>query len=134
MGGGIANNIDFKSRAQTNFTFPFMLTYNSTQAEANAIFSDLASKCGLTGGAKSNLNINYKITVSVSNVLVNETWWSSNTFILVGYPYPHGSHISYDIEYVQFPLSNHRCRNQGALTFSVRDCISHQKKKLFYIL
>ena len=49
-----------------------MLTYNSTQAEANAIFSDLASKCGLTGGSKSNLNINYKITVSVLNVLVSE--------------------------------------------------------------
>ena len=72
VGGGIANNLDFKSRSQTNFTFPLMLTYNSTQAEANAIFSDLASKCGLTGGSKSNLNINYKITVSVLNVLVSE--------------------------------------------------------------
>ena len=66
VGGGIANNIDFKSRSQTNFTFPFVLTYNSTQAEASAIFSDLATKCGVTGGAKSNLNINYKITVSDS--------------------------------------------------------------------
>ena len=65
MGGGTANNIDFKSRSRTNFTFPFMLSYNSSEAQANAIFSDIAAKCGVSGGQKSNLNINYKITVSV---------------------------------------------------------------------
>lgn len=69
MGGGIATNIDFKSRSQTNFTFPFTLSYNNSEAESNAIFSDLANKCGVTGGTKSNLNINYKITVSVSTFL-----------------------------------------------------------------
>jgi hypothetical protein len=65
VGGGIATNINFKSRHQTNFTFPFMLSYNSTQAQANAIFSDLATKCGVSGGKTSNLNIDYKIIVSV---------------------------------------------------------------------
>jgi hypothetical protein len=80
VGGGIANNIDFKSRAQTNFTFPFMLTYNSSQAEANAIFSDLASKCGLGGGTKSNLNINYKITLGIRILMAVISPTISNTF------------------------------------------------------
>jgi len=80
VGGGIANNLDFKSRSQTNFTFPLMLTYNSTQAEANAIFSDLASKCGLTGGAKSNLNINYKITLGIRILMATISPTISNTF------------------------------------------------------
>ena len=75
MGGGITKNIDFKSRSQTNFTFPFTLSYNSSQAEASAIFSDLASKCGVSGGAKSNLIINYKISVSIG-ILVSEIWGS----------------------------------------------------------
>ena len=69
MGGGIANNIDFKSRSQTNFTFPFTLTYNSSEPQASAIFSDLATKCGVTGGTKSNLVIDYQITVGVSTFL-----------------------------------------------------------------
>ena len=73
VGGGTANNIDFKSRSQTNFTFPFTLSYNATGAQADAIISDLANKCGVTGGKKSNLEINYKITVSI-NILVSETW------------------------------------------------------------
>ena len=73
MGGGIATDINFKSRSQTNFTFPFMLSYNSTEAQASAIFSDLASRCGVTGGKKSNLDINYTINVSCIYILVSET-------------------------------------------------------------
>ena len=69
VGGGSTDNIDFKSRSRTNFTFPFTLSYNATGAQADAIISDLANKCGVTGGKKSNLSINYKITVSVSTSL-----------------------------------------------------------------
>jgi len=77
VGGGITNNINFKSRSQTNFTFPFTLSYNASQAQASAIFSDLASKCGVGGGARSNLNINYKISVSVSAFLSRNMGFST---------------------------------------------------------
>jgi len=80
VGGGIATNINFKSRSQTNFTFPFTLSYNSTEAQANAIFSDLASKCGVSGGTKSNLNINYKISLGIRILMAVISPVISNTF------------------------------------------------------
>jgi len=80
VGGGITTNIEFKSRSQTNFTFPFSLIYNASQAEANAIFTDLASKCGVNGGTKSNLNINYKITLGIRIVMAVISPVISNTF------------------------------------------------------
>ena len=69
VGGGTENNIDFKSLTQTDFTFPLTLTYNTTGSEASAIFNDLAVKCGANGGTTSNLDINYRITVSLSTLL-----------------------------------------------------------------
>lgn len=66
VGGGSADNIVFGSRSQTNFTFPFTLSYNSTEDPNGAILSDLATKCGVGGGTRSNLNVDYKISVSVS--------------------------------------------------------------------
>ena len=47
VGGGAADNIEFKSRSRTNFTFPFTLSYNATGAQADTIISDLATKCGV---------------------------------------------------------------------------------------
>jgi hypothetical protein len=80
VGGGIATNIDFKSRSQTNFTFPFTLSYNSTQAQANAIFSDLATKCGVSGGKTSNLKIDYKIILGIRILMAVIHPVISNTF------------------------------------------------------
>jgi len=80
VGGGITNNINFKSRSQTNFTFPFTLSYNASQAQASAIFSDLASKCGVGGGARSNLNINYKISLGIRIFMAVISPVISNTF------------------------------------------------------
>jgi len=80
VGGGIATNLNFKSRVQTNFTFPFVLSYNSTEAQATAIFTDLATKCGVTGGTKSNLDVNYKISLGIRILMVVISPVISNTF------------------------------------------------------
>jgi len=80
VGGGSADNIDFKTRSQTNFTFPFTLTYNSSEPQASAIFSDLATKCGVTGGTKSNLIIDYQITLGIRILMVTISPVISNTF------------------------------------------------------
>jgi len=64
IGGGTSENIIFHSRSQTNFTFPFMLSYQTTLDPQGKILIDLANKCGVNGGTKSNISVNYKITVS----------------------------------------------------------------------
>jgi len=79
IGGGNTSNIVFKSRSETNFTFPFQLSYNSSNDEQHAILSDLAVKCGVTG-PKSNLNINYKINLSIRILVATISPVISNTF------------------------------------------------------
>lgn len=63
MGGGEAENIEFKSRSLTNFTFPFALTYKSSDDPGSQVFVDLGSKCGIGGGPRSDITVKYKITV-----------------------------------------------------------------------
>lgn len=70
IGGGIANNIDFRSHTQTNFTFPFSLDYNMTADPTGAIVVDLATKCGVLGNTKSNLDISYQITLGIRILMV----------------------------------------------------------------
>ena len=64
VGGGEKDNIVFKSHSQTTFNFPFTLTYVEADDPNKAALNDLLSRCGVTG-PKQNLNINYKITVSI---------------------------------------------------------------------
>ncbi|KAF8911974.1 hypothetical protein CPB84DRAFT_1760926 [Gymnopilus junonius] len=81
VGGGQANNIVFKSNSQTNFTFPFALNYNSTADPGGAIILDLAQKCGVTpGSTKSNINVNYSITLGIRILLVTISPVISNQF------------------------------------------------------
>jgi len=80
VGGGTATNIDFKSRSLTNFTFPFTLSYNSSENQADAIISDIASKCGASGGTKSNLEVNYEITLGIHILVATVSPVISNTF------------------------------------------------------
>jgi len=80
VGGGEADNIEFKSNSQTNFTFPLMLTYNSTADPSGKIILDLAEKCGVEGGAKTNIIVNYSITLGIRIILVTISPVISNQF------------------------------------------------------
>jgi len=80
IGGGEASNIEFKTNSQTNFTFPFSLNYNSTADPKGAIILDLATKCGVNGGAKTNINVNYKITLGIRILLITVSPVISNQF------------------------------------------------------
>lgn len=62
VGQGILNNVVIHSNAQTNLTFPFSLDYIISIDPQHLILVDLAQKCGLVG-SKSNISVNYKITV-----------------------------------------------------------------------
>jgi hypothetical protein len=63
VGQGVLNNVVIHSNAQTNLTFPFSINYTTSIDPQNLILLDLAQKCGVVG-SKSNISVNYKITVS----------------------------------------------------------------------
>ena len=66
LGGGEEDNISFKSKTQTTFNFPFTLTYVLADDTNYTVLQDLLTKCGITGGTKSDITVDYKIIVSVS--------------------------------------------------------------------
>jgi len=80
IGGGYASDIVFKSTSQTNFTFPFSLVYNSTVDSGGQVIVDLATKCGVNGGTKTNINVNYKITLGIRILLFTISPVISNQF------------------------------------------------------
>jgi LEA14-like dessication related protein len=78
IGQGLATDVIFKSNSETNFTFPFTLSYNNTADTGSAVISDIAVKCGI-GGTKQNLVVNYKISlgirflfITISPVIANQ--------------------------------------------------------------
>ncbi|KAF8892494.1 hypothetical protein BD779DRAFT_1670187 [Infundibulicybe gibba] len=79
VGGGSQSNIVFKSNAQTNITFPFTIDYDRTLDPNNQIIIDLAQKCGITGN-KSNLTVQYKITLGIRILIVTISPVISNSF------------------------------------------------------
>lgn len=52
-------NINIKSNAQTNFTFPFSLNYNISDTSGTAVLQDIANKCR----ASQDLRVNYELKV-----------------------------------------------------------------------
>jgi len=66
LGNGNESNINFPAHSQTNFTFPIDITYQTSLDPSNKILVDIATKCGfIGGGAKSQITVNYKITIGI---------------------------------------------------------------------
>ncbi|KAF8228458.1 hypothetical protein L208DRAFT_1403710 [Tricholoma matsutake] len=63
VGQGLLNHVVIHSKAQTNLTFPFTINYQTYLDPQYQILQDLAQKCGVVG-TKSNISVQYKITVS----------------------------------------------------------------------
>jgi hypothetical protein len=70
VGGGFLANQFVSSNAITNFTFPFSIQYDPTTDTNNAMLTDIATKCGLLGGTKQPLTINYKINLAVKVLFI----------------------------------------------------------------
>ncbi|KAG8217736.1 hypothetical protein J3R82DRAFT_5895, partial [Butyriboletus roseoflavus] len=64
IGGGQQNGVTFYAHTTTNFTFPFSIEYTTTMSSSALIITDLAAKCGLEGGAASDITVDYDITAS----------------------------------------------------------------------
>ena len=68
IGGGSLHNLKIQDHKQTNFTLPFSLDYTETIDPGFAIIDDIADKCGFTGNARRNINVNYELHVSPHTV------------------------------------------------------------------
>jgi len=77
--GGGNTTINFKSRSQTNFSFPIDFSYNTSNDQQGVILHDLAAKCGV-GGTKSNLDIDYKIFLGIRFFIITISPEISNSF------------------------------------------------------
>jgi len=80
MGGGESRNVKFPSEALTNFTFPFAVTYKGSNDPGSAVFVDLGRKCGLVGDSRSNIIVNYKITLGIRFLIITVSPVIENTF------------------------------------------------------
>jgi len=70
VGGGYLASQGVSSNAVTNFTFPFSIVYDPAVDTNQAILTDIATKCGLLGGPKQQLTINYKIQLAVKVLFI----------------------------------------------------------------
>lgn len=80
IGTGSANNVDIASNSQTNFTFLFDVDYKTSLDPNNKILIDLATKCGVIGTDKSDISVNYKITLGLKILFVTISPVISNVF------------------------------------------------------
>ncbi|KAG2078145.1 hypothetical protein BDR04DRAFT_1124702 [Suillus decipiens] len=63
VGNGTENDITFNSNSQTNITFPFSLEFSTSTN--SGVLTDLASKCGVGGGAAEDITLNLDIKVGL---------------------------------------------------------------------
>lgn len=65
MGGGNLSGLHIGSYTTTNFTFPFHLDYDPSQDNGQSMLLDISKKCGLTGGPRQDLTVNYILTPTI---------------------------------------------------------------------
>lgn len=61
IGSGLLTNLKIDSNKQTNFSVPFTLNYTTAIDPNFKILSDIAGHCGFTGGASSQITVDYQI-------------------------------------------------------------------------
>ncbi|KAI9011938.1 hypothetical protein CLU79DRAFT_771289 [Phycomyces nitens] len=65
LGGGQKEDVKINSNGVTNITFPFDISIDAANGEYAPIFNDLITKCGLTGGEKENIVVNYVVVLTL---------------------------------------------------------------------
>jgi len=79
VGGGNATDITFNSHSETNFTFPFTISYQKSLDPNDKILVDIATKCGFIGGSKSPITVDYKISLGLKILFITITPVVSNS-------------------------------------------------------
>ncbi|KZT52705.1 hypothetical protein CALCODRAFT_501972 [Calocera cornea HHB12733] len=65
LGSGSVSNVQFKSGTATTFLFPIALNYSTTADPSLGLLTSLGEKCGLGGAQKSDINVNFSITLAL---------------------------------------------------------------------
>ncbi|EIN07222.1 hypothetical protein PUNSTDRAFT_53598 [Punctularia strigosozonata HHB-11173 SS5] len=80
VGGGSKKNIDFEAHSNKTFDFPISLEYTLADDPNSAILADLATKCGFIGGSKSDITVDYDITLGLRILFITVSPQISNSF------------------------------------------------------
>ncbi|KAG8900493.1 hypothetical protein FRB99_006021 [Tulasnella sp. 403] len=71
LGGGQLWNVKFPANSNTQFLFPFNITYSTSLDPNNILIKDLVDKCGIKpGSAKQQLTVKYDLTLALRIVVV----------------------------------------------------------------
>jgi len=65
VGGGELNDVHINANGVTNITFPFTIIYDPNQGSDQSMLADIASKCGLLGGTKQDITVNYDLALTL---------------------------------------------------------------------
>ncbi|CAG8467094.1 9750_t:CDS:2 [Ambispora leptoticha] len=65
IGGGNLTDVHIAAKANTTIDFPFSINYDSSQDPGLTIVQDILSKCGIFGGQKQKITIDYTLVVSL---------------------------------------------------------------------
>lgn len=79
IGSGVLNDVTFEANSDKNVTFPFQINYKFADDPSLQALLDIADRCGITDNSKSNLDIQYKITIGLQILVVNVSPSISNT-------------------------------------------------------
>ncbi|KDN51789.1 hypothetical protein RSAG8_00337, partial [Rhizoctonia solani AG-8 WAC10335] len=82
IGGGVLENINFPSHSDTTFLFPFSINYTEAIDPNKKIIQDIAVKCGFIGNSKSDIPVNYSLTLKlkIAGVTVSPSFSGSASF------------------------------------------------------
>jgi hypothetical protein len=81
IGGGSKKDVTFGANTEDmEFDFPFSIVYKESDDPNHAILIDLATKCGIIGGKKTQLSVNYKITLGLRILFITISPVVSNKF------------------------------------------------------
>ncbi|KAF9188561.1 hypothetical protein BGZ51_000502 [Haplosporangium sp. Z 767] len=75
IGGGNVTKVDFPKQSTKTIPFTISAKYNSAQDEGFTVVRDILTRCGLQGGPKQQLTINYdlKLTLNIIGINISPT-------------------------------------------------------------
>ncbi|KAF9152307.1 hypothetical protein BG015_005484 [Linnemannia schmuckeri] len=75
IGGGSLHDVAFPSKSTVNLQFPIGASYDRLQDPGLTVIKDIVTRCGLAGGASTNIAINYdlKLTIRIIGIAISPT-------------------------------------------------------------
>ncbi|KAL7007024.1 hypothetical protein EMMF5_003250 [Cystobasidiomycetes sp. EMM_F5] len=82
VGGGVLNNVRIPPSSHNTLYFPFNIDYTKQLDPNSLILQDIATKCGFIGDQKSNIKVNYDLTLGLKIIFftISPTFSSSTSF------------------------------------------------------